>query len=172
MKDFELKLISELMRNSRIGDKELAETLEASLSRVVRTRRKLEKVGAIKEYTLVPDFAILGYEILAVTLVKSASTTNDQDYNKLVEEGYAPHKMKALPVLMIVRGMGLNGDIAILSVHHNYSEYTNFLNNLKNLPLSKDTMMDSFLVSLNENTPWHHLTFSLFADSIAPQRPV
>ena len=48
MKDFELKLISELMRNSRIGDRELAKALGASLSRVVRTRRKLEKVGAIK----------------------------------------------------------------------------------------------------------------------------
>ena len=43
MKDFELKLISELMKNSRRSDRELAKILQVSQPTVTRVRTKLEK---------------------------------------------------------------------------------------------------------------------------------
>ena len=45
MKDVELKLISELMKNSRRSDRELAKTIGVSQPTVSRLIRKLEKNG-------------------------------------------------------------------------------------------------------------------------------
>lgn len=43
MKDVELKLISELLKNSRRSDRELAKTLGVSQPTVSRTLKRLEK---------------------------------------------------------------------------------------------------------------------------------
>ena len=70
MKDMELRLISELMKNSRRSDRELAKALRTSQPTVSRTIKKLEKEGYIKEYTAVPNFSKLGFQIMAFTLIK------------------------------------------------------------------------------------------------------
>ncbi len=70
MKDIELKLLSELMKNSRRSDRELAKTIGISQPTVTRVRQKLEKEGVIKEYTTVPDFSKLGFGIMAVMMFK------------------------------------------------------------------------------------------------------
>jgi DNA-binding Lrp family transcriptional regulator len=49
MKDIERRLISELMKNSRRSDRELAKALGTSQPTI--TRGKLEREGIIKEYT-------------------------------------------------------------------------------------------------------------------------
>jgi Lrp/AsnC family transcriptional regulator for asnA, asnC and gidA len=67
MKDVAVKLISELMKNSRKSDRELARAIGVSQPTVTRLRGKLEKEGIIKEYTMIPDFKRLGYQIMAVT---------------------------------------------------------------------------------------------------------
>jgi DNA-binding Lrp family transcriptional regulator len=56
MKDIERRLISELMKNSRRSDRELAKALGTSQPTITRTRGKLEREGIIKEYTMIPDF--------------------------------------------------------------------------------------------------------------------
>jgi DNA-binding Lrp family transcriptional regulator len=70
MKNVELKLISELMKNSRRSYRELAKAVGVSQPTVSRTLKKLEKEGYIKEYTMIPDFLKLGYQIMGVTLIK------------------------------------------------------------------------------------------------------
>jgi Mn-dependent DtxR family transcriptional regulator len=51
LKEFELEVISELVRNCRRSDGELARALHVSQPTVTRTRTKLEKQGLI-EYTI------------------------------------------------------------------------------------------------------------------------
>ena len=51
-KSLDYKLLSELIRNSRRSDRELAKVIGASQPTITRTRRKLEKEGYIKEYTI------------------------------------------------------------------------------------------------------------------------
>ncbi len=70
VKDVELNLLSELMKNSRRSDRELAKAIGSTQPTVTRTRRKLEKLGVIREYTAIPDFSKLGYELLSLTFVK------------------------------------------------------------------------------------------------------
>ena len=64
MKDVELRLISELMKNSRRSDRELAKATGVSQPTISRMIKKLEKERIIKEYTMIPDFVKLGYEIM------------------------------------------------------------------------------------------------------------
>jgi hypothetical protein len=56
MKDIELRLLSELIKNSHRSDRELAKALNVSQPTISRLSQKLRKEGIIKEYTIVPDF--------------------------------------------------------------------------------------------------------------------
>ncbi len=53
MKDTELKVVVELIKNSRRSNRELARAIGMSQPTVTRTRTGLEKQGIIKEYTIV-----------------------------------------------------------------------------------------------------------------------
>jgi len=70
LKDTELKLVAELMKDSHRSDRELAKILNVSQPTVSRARARLEKEGFIREYTVIPDFVKLGFQIAAITLVK------------------------------------------------------------------------------------------------------
>jgi DNA-binding Lrp family transcriptional regulator len=88
-KDIQLRLISELMKNSRRSDRELARALKVSQPTVTRVRTRLEKEGIVKEYTMIPDFAKLGYQIRGVSFAKAhehVSKTSFADSRKAVVE--------------------------------------------------------------------------------------
>jgi len=61
-----LKLISELIKNSRRSDREIAKTIGVSQPTVSRLIKKLEKERLL-DYTSTPDLRKLGFEILAFT---------------------------------------------------------------------------------------------------------
>lgn len=82
LKDVELRLISELMKNSRRSDRELSKQMRVSQPTVTRLRNKLEKEGYIKEYTMIPDWQKIGYQLMAFTLVKLKGSSNDKDMEK------------------------------------------------------------------------------------------
>jgi DNA-binding Lrp family transcriptional regulator len=67
LKDVEIRIVAELMKNSRRSDREIALAVGVSQPTVSRTIEKLEKEGVIKEYTMIPDFSRLGYEIMGST---------------------------------------------------------------------------------------------------------
>ncbi len=67
MKDLEIRLISELMKNSRRSDRQIAKELGVSQPTVSRTIARLEKEGVLREYTAIPDFRRLGYNLVAIT---------------------------------------------------------------------------------------------------------
>jgi DNA-binding Lrp family transcriptional regulator len=66
LKDLELRLICELVRNSRKSDSELAKLIGVSQPTVSRIRTKLEEEGVI-EYTGTVNLRELGFEIIAIT---------------------------------------------------------------------------------------------------------
>jgi DNA-binding Lrp family transcriptional regulator len=70
LRNVELRLISELMKNSRRSDRQLSKVLGISQPTVSRMLKKLEKEGVIKEYTMIPDFTKLGYELIVITLAR------------------------------------------------------------------------------------------------------
>mgnify|MGYP001064614394 CR=1 FL=1 len=120
MKDVERKLISELMKNSRRSDRELAQAIRVSQPTVSRAIRKLEKEGYIKEYTMIPDFRKLGYELVALTFVKLKKGICKEEVEKAKEVAKEHLEENSLEVVMVKRGMGLGYDGVFVSLHDDY----------------------------------------------------
>ena len=69
-----IKLLYELMKNSKRSDRDLAKILKVSQPTITRTRKKLQETGYIRGYTVLPDLAKLGYEIAAFTFINITAT--------------------------------------------------------------------------------------------------
>ena len=65
------KLLFELLKDSKRSDRELAKVLRVSQPTITRRRNKLVDEGMIQEFTIIPDFTKMGYEIMAISCFKS-----------------------------------------------------------------------------------------------------
>jgi DNA-binding Lrp family transcriptional regulator len=164
MKDVELKLVSELMKNSRRSDRELARAIGVSQPTVSRMVKKLEKAGIIREYTIIADFVKLGYHILALTFVKLKKEARTEDIHRMKEtiqtdlEGGGP-----LEVVMFERGLGLECTGVLVSFHEDYSSYIRLKEKTKSYECLDFSGCQSFLVSLDDKLHYRLLTFSTLA---------
>jgi DNA-binding Lrp family transcriptional regulator len=59
------------MKNAKVSDRQLAKSIEVSQPTIMRRRAKLEKY-VIEGYTAIPNWGKIGYEILAITLIKAS----------------------------------------------------------------------------------------------------
>jgi len=97
----DIQLINLLAKNSRLTYKELAEQLKTTRQRISRRLEKLEKMGVIKKYTIIPDFERLGYVyvILGITLKPGASVDEiieklkDDTDIKIIERAIGSHNL-------------------------------------------------------------------------------
>jgi DNA-binding Lrp family transcriptional regulator len=168
MKDIELKVISELMKNSRRSDRDLAKTLGVSQPTVTRIRTNLEKRNIIKEYTMIPDFTKLGFGLMSIILyrLKPISSKELEDLQAAARE---LDKQERIPYLLVMDGMGLGGDLVAVSFHKTYSEYSSYLQGIKDSANSKMkpyiNMEDvqGFLIDLTYKKHYQPLTFSKIA---------
>jgi len=64
-------LLLELLKDSKRSDREIAKVLGVSQPTVSRMRWRLEEEGWIKDFTIIPDFVKMGYEIMAISSFKS-----------------------------------------------------------------------------------------------------
>jgi len=164
LKGVELKLISELMKNSRRSDRELAHVLGVSQPTVSRTIKKLEKEGILKEYTVIPDFAKMGISLLAMTFVKLNRSLGEAD--RLKAENLVRENLEKSPFLQIVlaeRGLGFTYDSVIVSLNKDYSSYVQLLNRIKSYPHIEVGETSSFLIDLNDKSQYRPFTFRTLA---------
>jgi DNA-binding Lrp family transcriptional regulator len=130
LKELDYKILYELMKNAKISDREIAKALNVSQPTVSRRRAFLER-ELIEGYTVIPKWEKLGYRIFAMTFVKIKPVFG-------TKEEYADARKRGTEWLMsqhyIVmsggcRGMGV--DAFNLSFHKSYSDYDNFMRNLR-----------------------------------------
>lgn len=138
------------MKNSRRSDRELAKAIGSSQPTTTRLRTKLEKEGYIKEYTIIPNFSKIGYNIMALNFVKLDPKLTENEI-----EGFRnthPETIGRDPfgVVLIQRGIGLGYDATIVSFHQNYASYDAFRNYVKRNMGASITEMNTFLVNLIE----------------------
>jgi DNA-binding Lrp family transcriptional regulator len=167
MKDIELRLISELMKNSRRSDRELAKLLGISQPTVTRTRTRLEKEGYIKEYTMIPDFSKLGYEIMGITSLEVEEKPPQVGFKEIRKATLEAEKNKPHAGLMIVNGIGNNKNRLFIDFYENYSAYSEVISMLKGLPFINIKSIDSFLVNLKDETNLRVLSTSVIAQHLA-----
>jgi DNA-binding Lrp family transcriptional regulator len=162
MKEVELKLISELMKDARRSDRDLAKSVGVSQPTVSRIRARLEKAGFVREYVMIPDFYRLGYEILAVTFVKLKGILTSEEVERVREFTHDRMEQTPYDLIMLEKGTGLGYDGIIISFHGNYSSYTAFRNFLRQYDFLENTI-DSFLIDLTDKKQYMPLTLSVLA---------
>ncbi len=142
MKKTKRKLLLELIKNSKRSDRELAKVLGVSQATVSRMRNDLIKNGWIKQFTIIPDLAKMGFEILAISSFKS--TNNEGIIKKAIEW------TRARPEIVFAaraEGQGKNG--VVISIHKNYTDYSNFLKDLRLEGISNFDDYDTLFISLS-----------------------
>jgi len=129
LKDIDFKILFELMKNSKTSDRRLADKLGVSQPTVTRRRARLEK-EAIDGYTAIPKWKELGYEILAITLIKAMGIFVSKEYQDIRKQGLE-WLAKQPNIIMggACEGMGMNS--FIISVHKNYSDHSKFMLKLR-----------------------------------------
>ena len=171
MKDIELRLISELMKNSRRSDRELAKVIGVSQPTVSRIMKKLEKEGVIKEYTMIPDFSKLGYSIMSIAFAKLKKPISEQELEEVRRQVRQTLQTEPIPTILAMSGMGLDADRVIISFHESYSVYTEYLSKLKQHPLVRVEDTKSFLIDLENRNEYLPLTLSEMAAYVAYAKP-
>ncbi len=163
LKQLDLQILSELMKNAKASDRELSKKLDFSQATVSRRRAKLERHRIIKEYTLLPDFPKLGYHIMAITLLKYE--TNVSRAQVLEARKNAQEIVKASPFEMIMaeRGIGMDYDGVTISFHKDYAAFVAFREWVKASLPTRHEKLDSFLVNLDDPVHFKPLTFSTLA---------
>jgi len=164
LKDIETRLIAELLKNSRRSDRELSKVLRTSQPTVTRARRKLEKEGYLREYTVIPDFNKVGFQLAAFILVRMKTNLTAEELEKARQISMKDMIEKAPDeIVLFERGMGGAYDGIIVSFHKNYSDYSRIIERIKEYPFVDASATLSFLIDLNEKTHYRCFTFSTLA---------
>ena len=168
MKDVELRLISELMKNSRRSDRELAKALGISQPTVSRLISKLQKEGVIKEYTMVPDFCKLGFNLMAIIMFK-LKPISPTEIKELHGAAHELDNKRRHPYLLVMDGIGLGKELVVISFHRDYGDYDNYMRSVREAASlrmkayvnTKD--IEGFLIDLNYKDHYQPMTFSRLA---------
>ncbi len=139
-------LLRELLKNSKRSDRDLAKVLKVSQPTITRARHKLEKNGIIQDYTIIPNFRAMGFEILAMTFVKMRPEILTP---KIMEETMK-YAAKFPNVLFASSGQGLGMTCVIISFHKNYTEYYKQLTEMRVDFKELVEDIQSFIVSIGE----------------------
>jgi DNA-binding Lrp family transcriptional regulator len=139
MKKRMLKLLFELMKNAKRSDREIAKIIGVSQPTITRMRQRLEKT-AIVDYTVIPDWTELGFEIMALTFIKA----------KGLGEKAKNWATKNPNVTFAAGGEGMGMDYAVMSFHKNFSDFSSFIKNLRTQWAENLQDLQSFLMTTGE----------------------
>ncbi len=166
MKDLELRLISELMKNCKRSDREMAKSLGVSQPTVTRTLHRLEKEGYIREYTAIPDFSKLGYELMGFTFVKMKENLSSGEQKEIEEFVNRFAKEHPHAELIAVQGMGLHKDYVFVTFFKDFADYWETQRLAREVPYSDVNLFESFLVDLEDRNLEKVLSMSAIAKHI------
>ncbi len=125
LKNIDLRILAELMKNSKTSDRQLARKIGVSQPTVTRRRARLEK-KLIDGYTTIPLWDKLGYEIFAITLVKSKPTLASREKYQVVRKRGMEWLKSQSNVIMAGGCRGDGSNAFMISVHRNYAEFDDF----------------------------------------------
>jgi DNA-binding Lrp family transcriptional regulator len=164
MKDVKLKLLSELIKNSKRSDRDLAKIIGVSQPTITRTRARLEKEGYIKEYTMIPDFSRLGFELLALTFVHYSKAITSEEYDKVKKAASEVEKQYPHSTLMAMSGTGFGYERVFVTFHESYSSFAKMIGMVRQLPCKSVADIQSFLIPLTGEKHYQPLTFLAIAN--------
>jgi len=158
LKGVEIKVIAELMKNSRRSDRELAKAVGSSQPTVSRIIKKLEKEGYIKEYTMIPDFSRLGYQMMAFIFLGKQETVNEDESAELRKAALESEKRDPIACMTVADGIGLGKGRVLTFLYKDYTSYCKGLERIRRLPHVEADDLESFVVDLNDENNFRVLS--------------
>lgn len=154
-----IELLCELVKNSRRSDRDLAKTLNFSQSSVSRLRKVLEK-EAMLQYTAIPNFSYLGFDIVAFTFYRMKEPSQ---YLKEKAEKW----MNTQPnVVFSSEGEGMEADTVMISMHSDYGDFSKFQQKFRKEWGVNLVSFKTFLLSFGGHTILKTFTFKDLAPHV------
>ena len=153
-----IKLLFELIKNSKRSDRDLAKILKISQPTVTRLRKVLEKEG-ILQYTIIPDLSYLGFDILALTFSRTKELVHP-----LWDRGKEWAKEQP-NVVYVSTGQGIDSDAVLISVHKDYADFVRFYQVFRRDWCKYLEDFKVFLISLSGSMTIKHFTFNYLIDA-------
>ncbi|MCW4052374.1 MAG: winged helix-turn-helix transcriptional regulator [Candidatus Bathyarchaeota archaeon] len=172
LKEVDYKLLSELMRNSKTTDRALAKKIGVSQPTVTRRRARLEKRGML-EYTSIPNFKQLGFEIMAFSFSRwtpdaMGKIVDKEEFSKEIQKFLSNHPNV---IFGTTEGEGLGGmNSACISVHKNFADYAKWAKEIKDYWGEYVSDFNSFIFSLYSTNVVRQITFKHFADCLVANK--
>ncbi|HKZ93559.1 MAG TPA: winged helix-turn-helix transcriptional regulator [Candidatus Bathyarchaeia archaeon] len=148
MNELDHKIFCELLKNSRVSDRQMARNLGTSQPTITRRRSNVEK-KLIEGYTVIPKWQEIGYEIVVFTFIKG-----DRGVRKPVVFDETLRKVrdwfsKEPNVIFAATGEGLGFDGVMVSFHKCYSDYADFKKKHDKELSNFSAESQSFIVDIN-----------------------
>jgi len=128
--DIDLKIIRLLSSNSRISIREIARELGLAVSTIHMRLQRLLSIGAIKKFTIIPDYDMLGYGITALILL--------QVEGDKIEE--AEDLLASRPNVIAVYDITGDYDVAVVARFRDVKELDNFVKSINKVSFIKRTV--------------------------------
>ncbi|MCW4053117.1 MAG: winged helix-turn-helix transcriptional regulator [Candidatus Bathyarchaeota archaeon] len=154
LKNIDYIILFELVKNSKISDRKLAKVIGVSQPTVTRRRALLEKEGLL-DYTAIPDFEKLGFEIVAFTFIDLRHDTHNS-VNAEEAKGFLSSRSN---IVFASTGRGLQRDMVCVSIHKNYSDYAKLREEFNKDWGDYMTQFDSFIISIGSDNILKQFSF-------------
>ena len=162
LKSIDYGIFAELVKNPRLSDRQLAKILNLSQPTITRRRGELERRGLL-DYTAILDIRKLGFEILAITFGKLKSEKPDDKEVEPSGDFLSRHP----EMVLVSSGRGLNCDRVVLSVHRSYSDFSQFITELRQQWGKHLADPESFIISLQSDKILRDFTLKQLAKAIS-----
>jgi DNA-binding Lrp family transcriptional regulator len=139
MKKREMEVLLEMLRNSKISDRQLAQKLNTSQSTITRIRHRLEKKVQMS-YTGLPDLSKLDINLISFMCGKCSHSRSE--INDCVEK-----MVENFPrIIFAAEGEGMGKTCVFVAINKDFNDYTDFIKEFRSNCKSAREDMESFLV--------------------------
>ena len=141
MDELDLRILNELLNDSRQSYRKLADALNVAVGTVQSRIKKLEERGIIKGYTVLLDHEKMGYELTSITQITVSK-------GKLLDTEKEIAKMG--PVLAVYDVTG-DADIIVVAKFKSRKDLSDFTKKLLSLPYVERTNTHVVLTTIKED---------------------
>jgi len=166
LKDVEIRIVAELMKNSRRSDREIARAVGVSQPTVSRIIQKLENEGVIREYAMIPDFAKLGYSIMGATTLDVQVSRPEINFQEIRKTTTEIEQSSTPASLLAINALGGNKNRLFIAFYNDYAEYAEAMNLTKQIPHVRVDSVESLLADLNDKSSYRILSMSAIANHL------
>ncbi len=120
MKKREIEILLELLRDSKISDRQLAKKLNTSQSTITRIRHNIEKKIQMT-YTGLPDLSKLNINLISFICAKCTHSRTEMDscLEKMVE--------RFPRIIFAAEGEGMGKNCVFIAINKDFNDYADFM---------------------------------------------